>query len=136
MRTTQRAPERTTAPFGGPSGCLLRGTPFMVRVLPLERGPRGGVAPLLLGASQRPGCLRFERRMRFRSRDVSIWAPWLNVRSAAGPEQVVEEPHEGRHEQGGALRPGDGNALGRELPENHVQKGYGGEGDGEGDGVG
>src|SRR5215212_1244007 len=26
----------------------------------------------------------------------------------AGPEQVVEEPHEGHHEKGGALRPGDG----------------------------
>src|SRR5215211_4729215 len=55
MRTTKSAPKRTTAPFGGPPGCLLLGTPFMDRVLPLERGPRGNVASLLLGASQRPG---------------------------------------------------------------------------------
>src|SRR5215203_5125643 len=51
-------------------------------------------------------------------------------------EEIVEKPHEGCHEQGGSLRPGDGNALGRELPEDDVQKRYGGEGDGKGDGVG
>src|SRR5918995_2268334 len=55
MRTTESAPERTTAPFGGPPGCLLLGTPFMDRVLPPERGPSGNVASLLLCASQRPG---------------------------------------------------------------------------------
>src|SRR5215210_273328 len=74
MRTTERAPERTTAPFGGPPGCLLLGTPFMDRVLPPERGPRCGVAPLLLGTSRRLGCLRF------RSREVGFSAPWLNLR--------------------------------------------------------
>src|SRR5215203_3799251 len=91
MRTTERAPQRTTAPFGGTPGCLLLWTPFMDGVLPPERGPRGGVAPLLLGASQRPGCLRFERRMRLRSREVSIWAPWLNVRSAV-PRRRLASP--------------------------------------------
>ena len=54
----------------------------------------------------------------------------------AGVEEVVEEPHEGRHEKRGPLRSGDGHALGRELPEDDVQEGYGGEGDGEGDSVG
>src|SRR5215212_9656846 len=39
MRTTERAPERTTALFGGPPRCLLLGTPFMDRVLSPERGP-------------------------------------------------------------------------------------------------
>src|SRR5215211_2233871 len=74
MRTTERAPERTTAPCGGPPGCLLLGIPFMDGVVPPERGPRGEVVPLLLGASRRPGCLRF------RSREVGCWAPWLNLR--------------------------------------------------------
>src|SRR5215203_6065809 len=50
MRTTERAPERTTTLFGGPPRCLLLGTPFMDRVLPPERGPRGDVAPLMVGA--------------------------------------------------------------------------------------
>src|SRR5215213_4325405 len=74
MRTAERAPESTTTLFGVPPRCLLLGTPFMDRVLPPERGPRGEVAPLLLGASRRPGCLRF------RSREVGFWAPWLNLR--------------------------------------------------------
>src|SRR5215210_6080253 len=75
MRTTERAPERTTAPFGGPPGYLLLGTPFMDRVLPPERGPRSDVAPLLLGASRSPGCSRFRSR-----EEVGFWAPWLNLR--------------------------------------------------------
>src|SRR5215216_2248199 len=80
MRTTERAPVRTTTPFGGPPVCLLLGTPFMDRVLPPECGPRGEVAPLLLGASRRPGCVRFESRMRFRSQKVGFLVPWLKLR--------------------------------------------------------
>jgi hypothetical protein len=45
MRTTERPPERTTAPFGTP-GYLLLGTPFMDRVLPPEQGPRYAEVPL------------------------------------------------------------------------------------------
>src|SRR5215207_830749 len=54
----------------------------------------------------------------------------------AGVEEVIEEPHEGRHEERGPLRFGDGHALGRELPEDHVQEGDNGEADGEADGEG
>ena len=55
--------------------------------------------------------------------------------SGEGVEQDVEEPHERRHEEGGPLGLLDGERLGRQLPEDHVQKGGDKQGYGYGYGV-
>src|SRR5829696_1729539 len=53
----------------------------------------------------------------------------------AGQQQIVEEPHERRHEERGPLGALDGYGLGCELPEDHVQEGDDPEGYGQRDGV-
>src|SRR5215217_2300639 len=98
MRTTESAPERTTAPFGGPPGCLLLGTPFMDRVLPPECGPRDDVASLLVGASRRSGCLRYREY-----NALSLAQGWLlgalaeSLKGTASPCRLAGTAGSGSH---------------------------------------
>src|SRR5215217_6062565 len=79
MRTTERAPERTTTLFGGPPGCLLLGIPFMAAFYHRSAGLVVTSLRYWSAHPKDPDACVFESRKRFRSREVGCWAPWLNL---------------------------------------------------------